>query len=493
MSAKLLSSTFQLAQIGQRKALQIVGGAMLFWGPVALAQQIPPTSEKPWTASPSTVLSPDLQRIPEDKYRLAPDRVYKLSELVDLAEAHNPETRAAWQAAKQQAGNLKVARSELFPTLAATAMGQTLQTGVLLYDQFALQNQGILQGAFQLTYTLLDFGARQERIRGQQANLANANFNFNDTHRRVIFQTMSAYYQLLNALGQRRAAEVNLENARAVQAAAEARLEHGLATLPDVLQARSAAAQADFELQSAIGVQETASGDLATVVAASPASQFQVEGLEALALPANLAESVEGMMRRALAQRPDLLARLADVQGAHAEVQGARSEYYPNLGFQGNWGRLRAFGEQPPFPGTYAAANVYNAQLTLSWTIFDGGRRRGDLDAAHAAERRSEAEADAARDRISDEVWRSYSDAKTALKQRQAAQIFLEASTTAFQADLESYNYGVRNLLDLLAAQRSLAQARSADISASTRVLTAFADLAFRTGDILRNPGRTRP
>jgi outer membrane protein TolC len=132
-----------------------------------------------------------------------------------------------------------------FQPLGAAAMAQTLQTGILLYDQFWLQQQGIGQGYFTLNYTLLDFGARRERITAERANLLAANFGFNDTHRQIIFQTMNAYYRLLNANGQRRAAEVNLQNAQAVQQVAEARLQNGLATLPDVLETRSATAQAE--------------------------------------------------------------------------------------------------------------------------------------------------------------------------------------------------------------------------------------------------------
>ena len=163
-------------------------------------------------------------------------------------------------------------------------------------------------------------------------------------------------------------------------------------------------------------MQETASGDLATLLTASPASQFRIESIDAIHIPDNVSESTDDLIKQALAQRPDLLARLADVQGAQADIRGARAAYYPSLSFNGSWGRLRAFGEQPPYPGTYAAANVYNAQLSLGWTVFDGGRRRGELERAKAAEKRAESEADAARDQISDEVWRSYSNLKTALK-----------------------------------------------------------------------------
>jgi len=52
----------------------------------------------------------------------------------------------------------------------------------------------------------------------------------------------------------------------------------------------------------------------------------------------------------------------------------------------------------------------------------------------------------------------------------------------------------VRNLLDVTNAQKVLAQARSTEILARTQVMSALADLAFRTGDAIQvNTRRTRP
>jgi len=59
----------------------------------------------------------------------------------------------------------------------------------------------------------------------------------------------------------------------------------------------------------------------------------------------------------------------------------------------------------------------------------------------------------------------------------------------SYNAAVEAYGYGVRSLLDVTAAQRVLAQARSADVAARTAVLDTLADLAFRTGDLMRISG----
>src|SRR6202034_2775510 len=133
------------------------------------------------------------------------------------------------------------------------------------------------------------------------------NFLFNDTHRKVIFQVMAAYYRVLNSKGQEDAQEANLKNAQTVQDAAEARLHEGLAALPDVLEARSATAQADYDLQAAIGATEIAHGDLATALAVSPITQFQVESIHNIKMPDSIADTVETSIDKALAQRPDLM------------------------------------------------------------------------------------------------------------------------------------------------------------------------------------------
>ena len=76
----------------------------------------------------------------------------------------------------------------------------------------------------------------------------------------------------------------------------------------------------------------------------------------------------------------------------------------------------------------------WGAQLKLNWTLFDGGARKNNLAKAQANVRAAEARLNASRDQIADEVWRAYSNVKTALRQRQAATALLEAATQSYAA-----------------------------------------------------------
>ena len=437
-------------------------------------------------------LEADAKSVGESRFSIDPAKTYTLAELVDLAESHNPETRVAWEQARSQAASLGIARSELFPTLAATAVTGVHRDEVYLANRFFRQTIAHYQAELHLNYTVFDFGARAGRISAAQAEVLASNFAFNDTHRRVIYQVEQAYYQLLNASGQEDAARASLANAQAVQQAAEERLKNGLATLPDVLEARSATAQAEYLLQSVLGARQIAAGNLATSLGTSATATINVQPLQELAIPESVDSSVNEVIDRALAQRPDLMQQVADVRSANASVQEARAAFYPSLHFIFDPTAESIYGLQQQLPWGNTAGLLGGVGFRLNWTVFDGGARKSRLALAQASVHEAEARVNVARDVIADQVWAAYSNLNTALRQHQAAIALLEAASQSYDAALQSYNYGLRNLLDVTAAQRTLAQARSTDVFARTQVLGALADLAFRSADSIQ-PNATRP
>jgi outer membrane protein TolC len=178
--------------------------------------------------------------------------------------------------------------------------------------------------------------------------------------------------------------------------------------------------------------------------------------------------------------------QVAEIRSANARVKEAHAAFYPTLNLTVRPAGTSLFGLQQNFPWAYTADLVGGIGLHLGWTVFDGGARRNNLARAQADVRAAEAQVNATRNQVADQVWAAYSNLNTAFRQHVSAVALLEASSQSYQAALESYNYGLRNLLDVTAAQRTLAQARSADVFARTQVLAALVDLAFRTGDAVQ-------
>jgi outer membrane protein len=453
---------------------------------VAVSQQAPATPDRPWEGTPK--MQPGVPPRHSPVFVPDPLKIYTLPELVDVAEQNNPETRVAWESAKARAAELGISKATLYPTLAALALADTNRSQLFFSPDYFRQTSRTFSPVLVLDYIIFDFGRRSQEVAISRSNLLAANFLFNDTHRKIIFQVMAAYYRVLNGKGQEDAQEANLKNAQTVQSAAEARLHEGLATLPDVLEARSAAAQADYDLQAAIGATEIAHGDLATALGISPTSKFQVESIQNLTIPQDLTDTVETSIDRALAQRPDLMQEVEQLRAAGAEIKAAKTAYLPTLSFDFNGGLAHIYAQQNFGPGLYSPnQETWDAKLSLTWNLFDGFARENRLAKAKADQKQAAAEVDAVRDQVENQVWSAYSTARTALRQQKAAAALLAAASESYNAALQSYNYGVRSQIDVVSAQRALAAARTADVSAHTQLLTGIASLAFQTGDLLHH------
>src|SRR5215471_2722643 len=452
---------------------------------VVFGQKAPSVPDHPWDASsakPPFKAPPRFSPVPV----LDPAKIYTLSELVNIAEQNNPETRVAWENAKARAADLGIARSTLYPTLAAAVLAQSFRADIFFGTSFQRQTVETLAPVLELDYVIFDFGQRSQEISASKSDLLAANFQFNDTHRTIIFQVMQSYYRLLQTKGTQDAAVANLEDAQTVQQAAEARLQSGLTTLPDVLLTRSAAAQADYELQAAIGATEIARGDLAASLGIPPTTQFQVESIGNIPVADAITDTVETSIDKALSQRPDLMQRVAELRAAGAEVNVAHKSYFPTLKFDGTGGLARSHGAQidlPPINSTTEAA--WSAVLSLNWTLFDGLAREKRIAKARADEKRAGAEVESLGNQIENQVWSAYATARTALRQQKAAAALLDVATVSYNAAQESYKEGLRSQLDVVSAQRTLADARAADIAARTQLLTDLAALAYQTGDLL--------
>src|SRR6202158_3365142 len=171
-------------------------------GSCALAQSAPVSWNHPWHSSDEQrfvrdALAEHIEDLPHNAIR-----TYSLADLIDMSESNNPETRVAWERARSQAAALGVARSELYPTLAAAALSQTGRSEVLFGNRSDGQVVQDFQVELELNYNIFDFGARSGRINAASAEVLAANFAFNDTHRTVIYQVEQAYYRLSNSMGQ---------------------------------------------------------------------------------------------------------------------------------------------------------------------------------------------------------------------------------------------------------------------------------------------------
>jgi outer membrane protein TolC len=448
----------------------------------------PPASSAPWRPPPRATgerplpLSSRSPSVPVDSRAL-----YGLADLIDFAHRANPETRRAWEEARAAAAQVGRAEAAYYPTLFFMAAGGTSRVadrGPAPIGTFTVEGPGVTP-QLQLTWILLDFGRRSSGVERRSQQLLQANFSFNRKLQEVAFAVSRGYFALDAGRARVTAARATLESAAAVEEAVAARLAQGLATRPDLLLARQERARAAFEVEDALGTVADAQALLAESLGIPPTELMRVADLSSMSLPTGLASSVEDIIDRALQRRPDLSARLAALRASEAEAQRARAEFWPRLLFSGGAGQaVQRYRAGPPNSTFTMNETEYGAFLNFEWKLFDGFERDNALREATAQQGAAEAELAALELRTIREVWKAYADVKTALRKQEFALALLAASEEAYASTLESYREaGLATVLDVLAAQRDLARARTTEIQSRADLLTASAALTFAAGD----------
>ena len=357
-----------------------------------------------------------------------------LAELIDLAEAHNPETRVAWENAIAEAAALGIARSELYhrryrPWRSREWNGRRYTARPPVLHRHTDPTEEV---SLDLNYTIFDYGARRGRIAAESARLLTANFGFNDVHRRLIFQVQETYYRLLNVSAQDTAAR-----AESGQRGGGATSRRGAAAQRSGDSARRAGgaqcdpAQSQYDLQAFLGAEQSARGDLATALGAPAATMIRLQPLSEAPTPESIGETVEHAIDRALDQRPDLQAELADIRVAEAQRKEARAAYYPSLSFKSNVSAQSLYFQQQTLPWGHTADLTGGMALSLNWSVFDGGARRGrcvwrrQKPTFAGLSRRSMLRAIPPRTKSGPRI----SNLTTAFRQREAATALLDSAT----------------------------------------------------------------
>ena len=110
--------------------LRFLSGQLFLAIAVAHARNdAPPASDRSWAPPGLPKYEAELAQRSFSKgegganISINPRKVYNLAELIDIAERTNPETRVAWERARQAAAAVGLSESAYYPYLAASAAG----------------------------------------------------------------------------------------------------------------------------------------------------------------------------------------------------------------------------------------------------------------------------------------------------------------------------------------------------------------------------------
>jgi outer membrane protein len=483
-------------------------------------EQVAPAPDRQWAppnlpAYENALRKGSAEALEKGKELVDVRKEYTLADLIDLAEQLNPATRAAWQNAKQALALVGVSKSAYYPflTLAAGA-GYTrffapfpefkVNTGAL---KRALASGGsplsavtftagppfyldfLYQSVLAMKWLLFDFGQREATVSAAREGLLIANVAFNATHQRVVFEVSQSFYAYNLARESVKVAESAFETSQTVRSAVAARAENGLATQPEFLQAEQQLAQAQFNLEKARGSQRDAFVDLMHSVGLSPSVPIRIVESFAGSVEIDLETPLTSLVMRALSQRPDLVVSLAKVRAAEDKIKAIRASYFPKINALANVG----YGEERASVGSNSidtSALTFGASLGFELEVFDGFLRDRSLQAARAELQVASEELEQTRDEAVRQVWKSYTDLRTAIRSGAAAAALLKSSKSSYDAVLASYKLGLSTYTDVVTNETKLTSARNSVFETKSAIHQAATGLAYAMGE-LGDPSRT--
>ena len=437
-----------------------------------------PAPDVPWTPPPAGRM-PEREPTPAPQVPaeyLKPGTTLSLAQLVDLALKTNPSTREAWHSARAAAAEVGSKRSLYFPYVEVD--------GTLLR-----QKQSAVGGQFtflQTTYgpsiaaswLLFNFGGREADVQEATRALYAADWAHNAAIQDVVLRVAQAYYQYLDAKAQVLAKRVNLEEAQKNLAQAEERHRAGIATIADVLQAKTQVSQVELDLQTALGQVQIIRGALATAVGVSANVPVDVGELpQDLPLDA-VRKGVDELIAAALARRPDLASERFRALAAESHIHAAAIDGLPSLSLDATGNRTFYWrsGSADPFSTNWSGAITLRIPVFRGFdTYYQVRKAREEADAALATAERIE-------DEVILDVWTSYYSVQTATQRVLTTRDLLASATQSAEVAQGRYKAGVGSILDLLTAQSALADARSQEAQARSFWFLTVAQLAHATG-----------
>ncbi len=397
-----------------------------------------------------------------------------LADVIDVALGNNPQTRITWAQSRAAAAAYASSRGRWLPSLQADATGGPARA-ISSNPARVPADRTTVTTTLSLQYLLFDFGARGGAMSAAREALWAADLSHNSAVQTVVLQSEGAYFGYQASRGLFEASKQAVATAQANLAAAERRHDVGLATIADVLQARTALAQSRLASQTAEGNQQAARAQLALALGLSANTPFDV-AVDSGATPLSaLAENVDSLIARAVQERPDVMAARATARQSAQQVRVAQSAMLPSVTVGASRGH--AFSNANALDGT-----TFALTFGMSVPLFYGLSRASDVAAARENAAVAAARADQSQLNAAAQVWTSYWALQTSTQRVATTRELLASATQSEEVARGRYAEGVGNILDLLTAQSALADARAQAIQSRWTWYAALAQLSRDAG-----------
>jgi outer membrane protein len=406
----------------------------------------------------------------------AQQRVLTLSEALRTATERQPQLRQAQ--ANTAAANARVDQnfSSLLPQVNASVTYQrSLRDNGDLSTPTpsgVISRQGLNVGA-SVNQLLWDFGRTTGRWHSAQQSAQAQESSEDQTLLNVLANVQTAYFNALAQQSLVQVAQETLENEQAHLAQAQAQVQVGTRPEIDLLQQRTAVANAQVQLIQARNNAATSRAQLNQAMGVEGTTQYTVRE-EGVALVEGEDQSVDTLVDVAFQGRPDLSASEHQLRAQELQLSATRANYLPSLSAS-----LLATDSGPN------PANLdwgVSGQVGLSWPLFQGGLTRAQVREQQANLSNVQAQRDALHQQVRLEVERAQLAVTAARESLSASEEAQANARERLRLAEGRYRAGVGNIIELSDAQLSATNAAVQRVQATYNLATARTELARALG-----------
>ena len=385
-------------------------------------------------------------------------RALTLVDVVEITLCNNPQTRAAWAAARVQAARLGSSESAWLPSLSIQGSGSHDASRTAGVSTVSNAHTASLTAS----YLLYNFGGRRAGIENARQLLVAANASADSTVQSLFLSAVKAYFGALSAEAGVQASLASQASAQRSWMAARAQVKAGTATPADELQAKTAYAQAVFNRIQAQGIARSARGTLANVMGLRPTDAPSLQPLHEQRPNLTMEKDINHLIDMALERRPDLAAANAQIKAAEASITASRASGLPSLTLNGSVSNSATMVAGSNYINTHDGVITIN----LSFPLFTGFDTTYKVLAAQAQVENSTATRRQLANQVTLEVWQAYQNLRTQGQALRSARTLLASAKLSNNLNLGRYKAGVGTIVEVLSSQSALANARQQHVSA---------------------------
>jgi outer membrane protein TolC len=425
-----------------------------------------------------------------------------LREAVNYALEHSPDLKSSQAEVARRQGLVTTAHSFLLPqvNLSADAARSRYEHGYPAGTTPSLLrfDTALYTGSADLRFLAWDFHKTELELAATRERVEVAKAAVDRRRQEIVFETARLYLQTLAYTDLIEAAESRIQSLQSLLDRTNQLVKGGRAVPVDALKIQTRLAQVESDVATLRSGRRSSLSALAAVMGFEgdlPQLSYTPAASE---LPPP-AEPESELLRQAQAARPEILSQNHEIRASQRAEEAARKSAWPRIDFRASAiqygsnspvgfpqliGRLLPSISSANLPSPANAATDWVVGVHVSFPLFDGGRRKGQIQAAQAQLEQSRLARQQLQFRIDREVRTALADLDSAESRVKALQDSVAESERVLHDERLKFEAGRSVINFVLDAESALLTNQSLLSQAQRSVSIADLALELSTGRI---------